>query len=185
MSLAGKSEALFSELRYTDRQLSCATQLINTLLRLSAQLGEEDYAILTATLSPVVENSDTEQGWEEIVDVAVTHVLKTTLAKANREQSSITVSIQDAPLDCQRMKRHIALFCDRILKGGTLSRPGQKEANEEKGMGATQSLSHAAKSRPAIPEVVPRPKQPQQPPKYKKRLLPALAEDAMELHSDM
>ena len=29
--------------------------------RLSAQLGEEDYAILTATLSPVVENSDTEQ----------------------------------------------------------------------------------------------------------------------------
>ena len=67
--------------------------------------------------------------------------------------SSVTVSIQDAPLDCQRMKRHIALFCDRILKGGTLSRPGQKEANEEKGMGATQSLSHSVKSRPAIPEV--------------------------------
>lgn len=103
------------------------------------------------------------------MDVAVTHILRTTLAKANKDQSSVallsvvgqidiccfispvTVNILDAPLDNQRLKRHIALFCERIMKGKTLT---QQEVNRENMMGATQSLSQTDKSGPPKVEVL-------------------------------
>ena len=70
----------------------------------------------------------------------------------NPNAHAVTVSIQDAPLDIQRLKRHIALFCDRILKGGKLS--GQKRASEEKqGTTTTQSLTQTRNTGHARPEV--------------------------------
>jgi Bardet-Biedl syndrome 9 protein len=182
MSLAEKSESLGSELRHADNLLSCATQLINALLRLSAELGQEDYATLAATLSPHVHNSDTEQGWEEIVDKAVTHMLKTTLAKSHRDQSNVSVAIQDTPLDNQRLKKHIALFCDRILKGGKLTRSDHqlKTADTPKQAGATQIIGQTEKNRQPRPE-----QQTRHSRKHKKPALPALAEDTLERHTEM
>lgn len=65
--------------------------------------------------------------------------------------SPVTVNILDAPLDNQRLKRHIALFCERIMKGKTLT---QQEVNRENMMGATQSLSKTDKSGPPKLEVL-------------------------------
>ena len=70
MALSDKNELLELELQECSNQLSCATVLINTLLRLVAKyqrlfecesvnrlcsdMGNEDFSILNSTLSPVV-----------------------------------------------------------------------------------------------------------------------------------
>jgi hypothetical protein len=122
------------------------------------------------------------QGWEEIVDKAVTHMLKTTLAKSHRDQSNVSVAIQDTPLDNQRLKKHIALFCDRILKGGKLTRSDHqlKTADTPKQAGATQIIGQTEKNRQPRPE-----QQTRHSRKHKKPALPALAEDTLERHTEM
>ena len=57
-------------------------------------------------------------------------------------------------MDNQRLKRHIALFCDRILRGGSLSGQSKQEANEEMMKGATRSLDKDEKSVPKKSEVM-------------------------------
>ena len=67
----------------------------------------------------------------------------------------MSVAIQDAPLDSQRLKRHIALFCDRVLKGGRLTRSGgnQPKADEQRETGAAQISNQGERNRQARPEV--------------------------------
>ena len=62
--------------------------------------------------------------------------------KVSPPSSSVSVAIQDTPLDSQRLKKHIALFCDRILKGGKLIRSDHqlKTADKPKQAGATQII---------------------------------------------
>lgn len=57
------------------------------------------------------------QGWEEQVDAAVTHLLRTTLSKSSKEQAVPPNSSLEMPAECQKLKKHIALLCDRICKG--------------------------------------------------------------------
>lgn len=58
------------------------------------------------------------QGWEELVDAAVTHLLHTSLVKSNKEKQQITsFPSLETPADCHKLKKHIALLCDRISKG--------------------------------------------------------------------
>ena len=57
------------------------------------------------------------QGWEEQVDASVTHLLRTTLAKSSKDQAVPPNSSLEMPAECQKLKKHIALLCDRILKG--------------------------------------------------------------------
>ena len=49
--------------------------------------------VTTTTCSVALSVCVCVQGWEEIVDKAVTHMLKTTLAKSHRDQSTGTYSI--------------------------------------------------------------------------------------------
>jgi Bardet-Biedl syndrome 9 protein len=63
------------------------------------------------------------QGWEEVVDVAVTQLLKTVLSKGVKDHS-VNLPELELPLDCKKIKRHIALMCDRIIKGGRLVATG-------------------------------------------------------------
>ncbi len=48
-------------------------------------MSAEEYAVLQASLSPIV-TPDCEQGWEEQTDTAVMHLLHTKLAKTAKEQ---------------------------------------------------------------------------------------------------
>ena len=57
------------------------------------------------------------QGWEEIVDAAVTHLLRTTLAKSQKDQQQTSFQSLELPADSHKLKKHIALLCDRITKG--------------------------------------------------------------------
>ena len=64
------------------------------------------------------------QGWEESVDAAITHLLRTCLAKSAKDQ---TVNPQPLAMlkDTTKLKKHIALLCDRLSKGAKLVIEGQ------------------------------------------------------------
>lgn len=64
-----------------------------------------------------IHNVQCTQGWEEQVDAAVTHLLRTTLSKSSKEQAVPPNSSLEMPAECQKLKKHIALLCDRISKG--------------------------------------------------------------------
>jgi Bardet-Biedl syndrome 9 protein len=55
----------------------------------------------------------------ESVDAAVTHVLRTTLAKAAKDQTLNPQPLQ-MPDDTTKVKKHIALMIDKLGKGARL-----------------------------------------------------------------
>lgn len=64
------------------------------------------------------------QGWEENVDAAMTHLLRTVLAKVPRDSVPALLSGQpplEMPPDTKRLKKHISIVCDRLSKGASLT----------------------------------------------------------------
>ncbi|XP_063465758.1 protein PTHB1 isoform X13 [Symphalangus syndactylus] len=61
-----------------------------------------------------------KQGWEETVDAAISHLLKTCLSKSSKEQALNLNSQLNIPKDTSQLKKHITLLCDRLAKGGRL-----------------------------------------------------------------
>lgn len=59
------------------------------------------------------------QGWQESVDAAVTHLLRTTLAKSSKDQT-LNPQPLHIPEDTTKVKKHIALMCDKLGKGARL-----------------------------------------------------------------
>eukprot|EP01006_Ploeotia_vitrea_P029213 TRINITY_DN61798_c0_g1_i1.p1 TRINITY_DN61798_c0_g1~~TRINITY_DN61798_c0_g1_i1.p1 ORF type:complete len:865 (-),score=120.59 TRINITY_DN61798_c0_g1_i1:1500-4094(-) len=105
--------------------LTCATNLMLLLIRYRFQMKKDEFKQLQYYLSPVVVDSQT-QGWEECTDAAMTHLLRTCLAKNARESSSMPQPLQ-VPSDINKLKKHIALVCDRLSKGGSLRMEGNKK----------------------------------------------------------
>ncbi|XP_005112298.1 protein PTHB1 [Aplysia californica] len=108
--------------------LSSGTYLLNFLLKLWVDMSEEESRVLETTLSPVV-NASEEQGWEEAVDAAITHLLRTVMAKSAKDQA-VNPSPLALPTDTSKVKKHIALFCDRVGKGARLVE-GLKDKKEK------------------------------------------------------
>ncbi|KAK1790886.1 hypothetical protein P4O66_014050, partial [Electrophorus voltai] len=121
MALADTAEANRAALVEAFSRLRSSTHLLILLLSLWQGLGAEQTAILDATLLPVLQ--DTPQlGWEESVDVAVSHLLRTCLSRSPKDQAiALSTTQLSMPKDTSRLKKHIALLCDRIGKGGRLS----------------------------------------------------------------
>ncbi|KAJ8320825.1 hypothetical protein KUTeg_002412 [Tegillarca granosa] len=95
--------------------LSSGTRLFNFLIKLWTTMSDEEYKVLQNCITPIVQESQ-EQGWEESVDTAVTHLLRTTLAKSSKDQTLNPQPLQ-MPEDTTKVKKHIALMCDRLSKG--------------------------------------------------------------------
>ncbi|XP_033728305.1 protein PTHB1-like isoform X1 [Pecten maximus] len=98
--------------------LNCGTRLFNLLIRLWTSMSDDEFKVLQQTITPVVPSSQ-EQGWEESVDASVTHLLRTTLAKSAKDQTLNPQPLQ-MPDDTTKVKKHIALMCDKLGKGGRL-----------------------------------------------------------------
>ncbi|KAJ7985514.1 hypothetical protein DPEC_G00352840 [Dallia pectoralis] len=101
-------------------RLRSASHLLILLVSLWQGLGTEQKAILEATLLPLLQ--DTPQlGWEESVDAAVSHLLRTCLSRSPKDQAlSLFTAQLSIPKDTARLKKHITLLCDRLGKGGRL-----------------------------------------------------------------
>ncbi|XP_031201495.1 protein PTHB1 isoform X2 [Mastomys coucha] len=99
--------------------LKSATHLLILLMRLWQRLSADQTAILEAAFLPLQEDTQ-ELGWEETVDAAIAHLLKTCLSKSSKEQALNLSSQLNIPKDTSRLKKHITLLCDRLAKGGRL-----------------------------------------------------------------
>eukprot|EP01064_Diplonema_japonicum_P016658 TRINITY_DN24663_c0_g1_i1.p1 TRINITY_DN24663_c0_g1~~TRINITY_DN24663_c0_g1_i1.p1 ORF type:complete len:838 (+),score=128.30 TRINITY_DN24663_c0_g1_i1:34-2547(+) len=106
------------EIAVASNVLVCATHLILLLVQYRFDMKKDDIKIFKHYLSPVVVDSPT-QGWEECTDAAMTHLLRTSLAKTYKEAMSMPQPLQ-VPPDTNKLKKHIALVCDRLAKGGSL-----------------------------------------------------------------
>ena len=106
-------------------------------------MGPRDFEILRDCLSSRVVDCP-EQGWEELTDAAMTHLLRTALARNTKESSTVAAPLA-IPTDTRKVKvredaptwgdeislvpelpacvfnlllqKHIALVCERLAKG--------------------------------------------------------------------
>ncbi|XP_054706858.1 protein PTHB1-like [Uloborus diversus] len=98
--------------------LGCATNLILLLLRLSVDLPEDQCRFLSACFSPIVD-FDSQQGWEEKVNVAMIYLLKNCLGKGNHETKFPEAQLK-IPKDLSKLRKHISLVMDKISKNTPL-----------------------------------------------------------------
>ncbi|XP_060761669.1 protein PTHB1 isoform X3 [Neoarius graeffei] len=128
IALADAAEENRASLVQAFSRLRSATHLLILLVSLWQGLGIDQTAILEATLLPLLQ--DTPQlGWEECVDAAVSHLLRTCLSRSPKDQAiSLSTSQLSMPKDTSRLKKHITLLCDRIGKGGRLSLSSEANA---------------------------------------------------------
>jgi Bardet-Biedl syndrome 9 protein len=146
MQLAAQAEQQQAALRDAAARLSAATALIGLLLRAKHALDARDCAVLHAHLSPAV--GDT---WEEATDAAMMQLLRTTLAKSARDQSNMPQPLAP-PADTARLRKHIALVCERVAKGMRLARPEkEKEKRGARGAAAGAGGDDAAETAGAAP----------------------------------
>jgi Bardet-Biedl syndrome 9 protein len=57
------------------------------------------------------------QGWEEVTDAALSHLLRTSLAKASKTSQHPAPITLEPMKDIARLKKHISSALDRISKG--------------------------------------------------------------------
>eukprot|EP00928_Gymnodinium_smaydae_P046965 TRINITY_DN31310_c0_g1_i1.p1 TRINITY_DN31310_c0_g1~~TRINITY_DN31310_c0_g1_i1.p1 ORF type:complete len:879 (-),score=130.30 TRINITY_DN31310_c0_g1_i1:247-2883(-) len=106
-------------LRTVSCHLSAATELVLVLIRHRFELDDENFRILRLHLSPEV--SDTiEQGWEEQVDVSLTHLLRTSLARNAKDRSALPPPMK-VPTDTLKLKKRITNVVDRLANGGRIA----------------------------------------------------------------
>ena len=95
--------------RVSRGRLGAALRLVLELIKLRYSLGEEDFELLSAHLSPCVREYDGATiGWEEVTDAAMTHLLRTVLAKAQKQSTSATAPKLEMPGDTKKLKKQVA-----------------------------------------------------------------------------
>ncbi|XP_012890624.1 PREDICTED: protein PTHB1 isoform X3 [Dipodomys ordii] len=119
IALADTIEENQDNLLQSFARLKSATHLVILLIGLWQKLSAEQIAILEAAFLPLQEDTQ-ELGWEETVDAAIAHLLKTCLSKSSKEQALNLSSQLSMPKDTSRLKKRITLLCDRLAKGGRL-----------------------------------------------------------------
>ncbi|XP_052813611.1 protein PTHB1-like [Mya arenaria] len=106
------------QLEVAANALSCATNLFNFILKLWTNMSEEEFAVLQSSVTGLVVDT-LEAGWEETVDASVTHLLRTVLAKSAKDQTLNPAPLK-LPEDTSKVKKHLALLCDKLSKGARL-----------------------------------------------------------------
>eukprot|EP00357_Protocruzia_adherens_P011183 CAMPEP_0115013974 /NCGR_PEP_ID=MMETSP0216-20121206/25762_1 /TAXON_ID=223996 /ORGANISM="Protocruzia adherens, Strain Boccale" /LENGTH=822 /DNA_ID=CAMNT_0002383545 /DNA_START=48 /DNA_END=2516 /DNA_ORIENTATION=+ len=104
-----------NQMKMISSRLSLSIELILLLLELRVSLTDEGAEILRNCLSPVIDD-DSETGWEEITDASMTHLLRTCLAKNQRENATTTSTLK-IPANTENLKKHITIVCDRLSNG--------------------------------------------------------------------
>ncbi|XP_068106150.1 protein PTHB1 [Hyperolius riggenbachi] len=120
INIADVAEELQNSLFRAFTNVKSATRLIILLIGLWQKLSKDQVSILEAIFLPLLEDGQ-ELGWEEVVDAALSHLLRTCLSKSSKEQALNLTSQLSIPKDASKLKKHITLLCDRLAKGGRLS----------------------------------------------------------------
>ncbi|XP_078716772.1 protein PTHB1 isoform X3 [Lampetra fluviatilis] len=123
VELADMAQDTEARLTVAASRLRAATRLLVLLLSLWQSLSPDEVALLHTALLPELQDNQ-QLGWEESVDTALSYLLRTCLAKSGKDQALTPGGggggTLAAPRDTARLKKHFALLCERLGKGGRL-----------------------------------------------------------------
>ncbi|XP_078454547.1 protein PTHB1 isoform X2 [Lampetra planeri] len=123
VELADMAQDTEARLTVAASRLRAATRLLVLLLSLWQSLSPDEVALLHTALLPELQDNQ-QLGWEESVDTALSYLLRTCLAKSGKDQALTPGGggggTLAAPRDTARLKKHLALLCERLGKGGRL-----------------------------------------------------------------
>ncbi len=119
-ALASKVEDLEGERKLVAHSLASGLLTLATCLRYKHGLSDEAFDVLRAHLSV---SEGREEGWDETTHLyaSVTSLLKTKLAKSSKEATGVSLSSLKSLTSRDKMKKHIVILCDRIMKGASLT----------------------------------------------------------------
>lgn len=133
LALAASVDAAQRALLAAAASLGCATRLVTSRMTMAFGLDAANTAALEAYLSPEVRDGD-QVGWEEQVDAALAFLLRTALARKQRDvPRAPPAPAAPAPLeDTAKLKRRIRALRDRLRDGARIV-GGGADGEEERG----------------------------------------------------
>jgi hypothetical protein len=87
--------------------LSNRIETILTILKYKNKVSKENFENLKCHFSSNVESLNNEIGWEDTTYIAITRLLKTNLAKNQKEANAMISSILKPLTDISKLKKHI------------------------------------------------------------------------------
>lgn len=137
VDIGNQVEKIQSDLKESAGRLSSSVRLMLLLMKYRFNLDEKNYEVLESHLTPIIDDTP-EQGWEERVDAAMTHLLRTSLAKNAKESASVAQPLA-AMVDTNKLKKHITIVCDRLEKGASLYIPPRQKSKKKKNSSEVES----------------------------------------------
>jgi Bardet-Biedl syndrome 9 protein len=130
LQISDTAELKQRQLARRSQELACQSRLLIQMTALRLHMHPVARSLLESYLcveylESTGGNDDTSAtGWEETVDAAMKHLLKTALAKQPKDVGQLSAPL-DMPLDIESLKKHIAVVFDRLDKGAVIpSFPG-------------------------------------------------------------
>lgn len=125
MQLVAEIETGKSRRHRAAQSLSATLRLIIDLAATKYDLSLEDVEILQSHVPVDVQSCDDEtMGWEEVTDLSITHLLRTTLAKvpkevvpASAQPSGSNLGNNGLAVDASKVRKRLGMLFDRISKG--------------------------------------------------------------------
>jgi Bardet-Biedl syndrome 9 protein len=99
----------------TKGTLQCMTEIVLLRMRMQFKLDTESFAVLRSHLSPIVADT-TVQGWEECVNAAMMHLLRTVLAKSVKDSTSVVQPLK-FPSSTSKLQKHLTIVLKRMAAG--------------------------------------------------------------------
>ena len=99
----------------TKGTLQCMTEIVLLRMRMQFKLDTQSFAILRSHLSPIVADT-TVQGWEECVNAAMMHLLRTVLAKSVKDSTSVVQPLK-FPSSTSKLQKHLTIVLKRMAAG--------------------------------------------------------------------
>ncbi|KAF0747998.1 hypothetical protein AaE_007517, partial [Aphanomyces astaci] len=138
LDLSRRVDHVQGKVHVSANRLACSVHLLLMLIRYKFDLDDDNFAVLSAHLSPRVADA-----WEESTETAMTDLLKTALAVKKENAAAVAgVPVELVlPEDTKKLKKHITIVCDRLSKGGRLvggatsaaAAAGKSDANDDDG----------------------------------------------------
>ncbi|XP_066916421.1 protein PTHB1-like [Clytia hemisphaerica] len=129
LAIGEENENCQLSLVHAGSALSSGTNLLNNLIKLNTGMGDEDFKVLEASLSPVVTDG-LEQGWEETVNSNISYLLRTCLAKSTKEQNNVLPTLTMGT-DTMKLKKNIGAMVERLNKGAKLTLKNNDSFSDE------------------------------------------------------
>lgn len=137
--LSDEAETAQSRLMKQSFEISSLSRLLVQMTALRLALPAHVRGLLEAYLCVFYQESsggneeNSGTGWEEMVDSAMVYLLKTVLAKQQKDVATMS-SVVEMPPDVEGLKRHIAVVFDRLERGASLMGEGSegKVSDEER-----------------------------------------------------